>query len=93
MINKFALALVASLGVAGVAAPAFAETTDSATGIDQLEQSYQQLYVNQLRDAGINAVSVEEWGTQILAYVQTDTGLTTQVFDRADFPPVLVNTL
>ena len=82
MIKNTVIALVAAASLAGIAAPAFAES-NTAFGVDDFngELSDQSGYetaaqniLSRLQDKGINATAVENWGGLVRAYVTLEDG-------------------
>src|SRR5690606_16497604 len=82
MIKNTVIAIVAAATLAGVAAPAFAEP-NSAIGLDDFngEESDQSSYdtaaqniLSRLRDKGVNANAVENWGGLVRAFGTLEAG-------------------
>jgi hypothetical protein len=82
MIKNTVIALLTAATLVGAAAPAFAEN-DSGIGLDDFdseeldESAYEtanQNTLSRLRDQGVNATSVEDWGGLVRAFVTQDDG-------------------
>ena len=82
MIKNTVIALVAVATLAGAAIPAYAEA-ETATGLDdfngdEMDQSgydtAAQNILSRLRDKGIDASAVEDWGGLVRAFVTTEDG-------------------
>jgi hypothetical protein len=87
MSSKLAIALVATLGLAGATTSAFAESSVAGDAFDHIEAQYEELYVRQLRDSGVDAVGLERWGRDVLAYIQNaDGSVTTRVIAASQLP-------
>lgn len=97
MIKNTVIALVAAASLAGLAAPAFAET-DTSIGLDDFATEQQdlsdyetatQLILVRLQEKGINATAVEDWGGLIRAFVtQEDGRQVMQLFTPDTLEPV-----
>lgn len=89
MFKNTAIALVAAAAVAGVAAPAMADTEGLFTGSPEFQQFQQDSIVTRLQQQGVNATAVEEWSGLIRAYVtQADGTQTMQFFVPGSLQPV-----
>jgi hypothetical protein len=80
MIKNTMLALVATAAFAGVAAPAFADTTAFGDVTPEMREFVQDNVVAQLNQKGINATEVEDWSGLIRAYVTLEDGTQTMQF-------------
>ena len=83
MFKTTVIALVAAASMIGVAAPAYAESNDgmfssgdfNGQEIDaSARATAAQNIVSRLQEKGINATSVEQWGTLVRAYVTLEDG-------------------
>lgn len=83
MIKNTVIALVAAASLAGIAAPAFADT-----GVPQsivAESAFDNATViARLKDKGVTASAVEEWGDMVRAYVTLEDGAKTMRFFTND---------
>lgn len=88
MIKNIALAAVAVLGVAGVSAPAFADSSlTSQTSISAAFDS--TTILARLQSQGVPATSVEEWGDYVRAFVPgANGGEVMQFFTTDSLTPV-----
>ena len=92
MIKKTVIALVAAATLAGAAAPAFAEPTtaiglDDSNGEESDQSSYDtaaQNILSRLRDNGVNANAVEDWGGLVRAFVTLEDGRQVMQFFTPD---------
>ncbi|WP_108462752.1 hypothetical protein [Devosia naphthalenivorans] len=81
MIKNTVIALVTAATLVGAAAPAFAES-DGGIGLSDFNEednssSYDtaaQNILSRLRDQGVNATSVEQWGGLVRAFVVQEDG-------------------
>jgi hypothetical protein len=77
MFRKSVIALAALATLAGAAAPALAETNTNdvfGPGNAEYQQFMEQHVLNELRAKGIDAVSVDQWGGLIQAFVTAENG-------------------
>ena len=89
MIKSSILALVAVAAMGSVAAPAFAE--NNVNDNDRTYSNYIEdtNVLGRLQEQGVNASSVESWGTLVRAYVtQADGSQVSQLFNRDTLKPV-----
>ena len=87
MIKNTLLALVAVASL-GAAIPAFADSDVAGTSYDVLDDNSGQI-VAILQAQGINASAVEDWGSQVRAYVTLEDGAQVmQYFDADTLQPV-----
>lgn len=73
MIKNTIVALVAAVSMVGIAAPAFADTPFGDGSVEMREFTADGILAS-LKQQGINATSVEEWGGLVRAYVTLDNG-------------------
>lgn len=87
MIKNSVVALVTVAALAGVAMPAFAEPVK--VGSEDSVSSFDADYVKyQLQSQGVNADSVEQWGSYVRAFVKGDDGrVTMQLFHEDTLAP------
>lgn len=82
MIKNTVVALVTAATLVGVAAPAFADTTPSIVADYAFEDN---ALIARLKDKGVSATSVEQWGSDMLrAYVTLEDGTRTMQFFTND---------
>ncbi|WEK04098.1 MAG: hypothetical protein P0Y65_18235 [Candidatus Devosia phytovorans] len=80
MIKNTVIALVAAAAMAGVAAPAFADTAFGDNNTLEMRDFLQDSAVAQLNQKGINATEVEDWNGLVRAYVTLEDGTQTMQF-------------
>lgn len=88
MIKNTAAAVITAVALLGAAAPAFAEAiaTSSEDNIPSYDYDFAQA---RLQEKGINASSVELWGTVVRAFVVGEDGTQTmQFFDKDTLAPL-----
>jgi hypothetical protein len=95
MIKSSIAVLLAVAALGSVAAPAFATPAPSPVATDDSSSHVDGNYLDsdavlaRLRDQGVNATSVEHWGTLIRAFViQEDGRQASKLFDRDTLKPV-----
>jgi len=88
MIKNTVIAILTAATLLGAAAPAFADTNASGDSYDILDDNSDAILAS-LQAQGINASSVEDWGTLVRAYVtQADGSQVMQYFDANTLGPV-----
>lgn len=92
MIKNTVIALVAAVSLAGIAAPAFADTNAAFGDVSPEFRSFvADSIVSQLNQKGVNATSVEEWGNLVRAYVTLEDGTQVmQFFTPGSLKPVVL---
>ena len=73
---KTTLAVLIAATALSAAAPAYAGSSYSVfgDGSDQMREMIADSKLKDLRDKGVNATSIEQWGNLILAFVVDDNG-------------------
>lgn len=66
MIKNTVIVLATAAAVAGISLPAMASGSLIATSENSFDPDY---VIAQLKDQGVNATAVEEWGDYVVAYV------------------------
>jgi hypothetical protein len=80
--NKTSLSLVAALvAVAGLATPVLAQ---SISGSDSSDDFNEELVLQQLRDRGVPATEVQEWGNKVQATITLADGSSSFAYFDAD---------
>ena len=79
MIKNTVIALLTAATLVGVAAPAFAESGGGQSDFNEEDNSSAyntaaQNILSRLRDQGVNATSVEQWGGLVRAFVVQEDG-------------------
>jgi len=89
MIKNSVVALVTAAALAGIAMPAMAAAPATSIESDSDSSSFDADYVlYQLRAQGVNATSVETWGTHVRAFVIGEDGRQTmRLFDADTLQP------
>ena len=83
MIKNTVIALITATALVGVAAPAFADVGSPSIVADYAFED--NALVARLKDKGVNASSVEQWGSDMVrAYVTLDDGTKTMQFFTND---------
>lgn len=89
MIKNTIIALVTAAAVAGVAAPALADSEGLFHGSLESQQFAADSIVAQLQQRGINATAVEDWSGLVRAFVTLEDGTQTmQFFTPGSLEPV-----
>lgn len=88
MIKNTVVALIAAASLVGVAAPAFADTGSPSIVSDYAFED--NALIARLKDKGVSATSVEQWGADLVrAYVTLDDGThAMQFFTNDTLTPV-----
>ena len=88
MIKNTLIALIAAAAMAGVAAPAMADTA-FGDGSPEMREFVADSIVSRLQNQGVAATEVEEWGDLVRAYVTGADGTQTmQLFTAGSLQPV-----
>lgn len=80
MIKNTVIALVAAVSLAGVAAPAFADTSAFGDVTPDMREFLQNSVETQLQQKGINVSGVEDYNGLIRAFVTLEDGTQTMQF-------------
>ena len=93
MIKSSIIALVAVATLGSIAAPAFAASGLTGDNSDHADGNYldTDAVLARLHEQGVNATSVEHWGTLVRAFViQPDGSQVSQLFTPDTLKPVLL---